>query len=82
MADEKKEIVVGGQRIPEWLVPFLKENAYNPGKDFLMNLVPQSRLEAILKNMALSSDETHNYFIEAGGNYFVDADGNKFCVAS
>ena len=35
--------------VPDWLVPFLTPYAYSPNRQFLRDLDPQSRVEAILK---------------------------------
>ena len=37
------------EQVPDWLRPFLTEDAYNPNLKFLQDLDPQSRVEAILK---------------------------------
>lgn len=42
-------------RIPEWLEPYLRANSYNPIKEDIVNLEPQSREEMLLKYIALYS---------------------------
>lgn len=34
---------------PDWLKPYIKDDAYMPTSDFIEKLDPQSRLEAMLK---------------------------------
>lgn len=75
------------QDIPKWLKPFLRNGAYSPDVQFLMDLVPQSRIEAILKYGFLSRLVTYGRFLvpestSSGAEYlnFIDADGNLFHV--
>lgn len=71
-------------RIPEWLKPYLNENAYNATKDDILRMVPQSREEVLLKYIALNTEEESNYqdFITSDDEDFIDADGLQFTVRS
>lgn len=64
--------------VPSWLRPFLKPNAYSPNRQFLVDLVPQSRVEAILKYGFLSLSESYLNLVDADGKTFLDSDGNIF----
>ena len=55
---------------PDWLKPFLKEGAFTPTRDFLSDLVPQSRLEAILKYGFLNLMSTYDNFLVEDGDLF------------
>lgn len=55
---------------PDWLKPFLKEGAFKPTRDFLSDLVPQSRLEAILKYGFLNLMSTYDNFLVEDGDLF------------
>lgn len=57
------------EEVPEWLRPWLRRNAYKPSTQFLHDLEPQSRIEAILKFGFLSA---------TSGGYFYDSDGKQF----
>lgn len=43
--------------VPDWLQPYMKDNAYIPSQEDIQNLEPQSREEVLLKYLCLSSDE-------------------------
>lgn len=66
--------------VPSWLRPFLKPGAYSPSKQFLVDLVPQSRIEAILKYGFLSATEVYSDLLDADGKNFIDADDKNFLV--
>lgn len=72
--------------IPDWLKPFLKNGAYTPDREFLRDLVPQSRLEAILKFAFLELQSEYEGFLVQDNDdpsqyeQFVDADNKKFMV--
>lgn len=74
------------ENIPKWLKPFLRNGAYSPDVQFLMDLVPQSRIEAILKYGFLSMLDFGRFLVpestSSGAEYlnFIDADGNLFHV--
>lgn len=44
--------------IPNWLQPFIDDNAYIPSQSDIQRLTPISREEVYLKYLCLSSDET------------------------
>lgn len=73
-------------QIPDWLKPYLKNGAYCPDREFLRDLVPQSRLEAILKYAFLELQSTYEGFLVQDENeptkynQFVDSDNKKFMV--
>lgn len=71
-------------RIPEWLRPYLDENAYTATKDDILRMVPQSREEVLLKYIALNTEEESNYqdFITSDDEDFIDVDGLQFTVRS
>lgn len=69
--------------IPEWLRPYLKQDSYNPPKQDITNLEPQSRSEMLLKYIILNSaggkyDDI--YFTTTDDEYFTDSDDNEFIV--
>lgn len=73
------------EEVPDWLRPFLKQDAYNPNQKFLEDLDPQSRVEAILKFgflALISGSSTDDGFFLVEGNYFVDSNSNFFKVPS
>ena len=42
--------------VPNWLEPFIKDNAYIPSQSDIQNLEPQSREEVFLKYLCLADD--------------------------
>lgn len=74
------------EEVPDWLRPFLKQDAYDPNKNFLEDLDPQSRVEAILKFgfLALINGEpsTDYDFFLVDGKYFVDSNDSFLMVPS
>lgn len=74
------------ENIPKWLKPFLRNDAYSPDIQFLMDLVPQSRIEAILKYGFLSMLDFGRFLVlessESGSSYsnFIDSNGDIFAV--
>ena len=40
--------------VPEWLKPYMKENAYIPTQSDIEGIEPQSRLEVFLKYIAIN----------------------------
>lgn len=70
--------------IPEWLKPYLKQNAYNPTRQDIINIEPQSRSEMLLKYMALyfsgGGDDKNIYFTTADDEDFADSDDKYFIV--
>lgn len=73
-------------RIPEWLEPYLKVNSYNPIKEDIVNLEPQSREEMLLKYIALYSsgggDDYDRYFVTSDDEDFVDFNDRYFIVTN
>lgn len=67
---------------PDWLKPFLKEGAFTPTRDFLSDLVPQSRLEAILKYGFLNQMSTYDNFLVKDGDLFITSEDQIFKVLS
>lgn len=65
---------MSNSRIPEWLRPYLDENAYTATKDNILRMVPQSREEVLLKYIALNIEEESNYqdFITSDDEDFID----------
>ena len=68
--------------IPNWLKPFLKPEAYKPTKEFVKDLVPQSRVEALLKYFIIQLTEKFDGFFDSDGKKFVTSDGLDFMVVS
>lgn len=81
---KEKEILE--EDLPNWFKPFLKPNAYTPTREFLRDLVPQSRLEAIVKWGFLELLSTYESFLvpneddETIYDKFLTADGENFMV--
>ncbi len=71
-------------RIPEWLSPYLNDDAYTATKDDILRMVPQSRKEVLLKYITLNTEEESNYqdFITSDDEDFIDVDGLQFTVTS
>lgn len=67
--------------VPSWLKPFLREGAYSPNLQFVQDLVPQSRIEALLKFMILESMVTYQNFLDADSSNFLTLDLKKFLVS-
>ena len=63
--------------IPDWLIPFLTPYDYSPNRQFLRDLDPQSRVEAILKFGFLELLSTYEGFLvsdgEIGFDNFIDS---------
>lgn len=73
------------EEVPDWLRPFLKQDAYNPNQKFLEDLDPQSRVEAILKFgfLSLINPPSTDYdFFLVNGEYFVDSNDSFLMVPS
>lgn len=72
------------QNVPKWLRPFLRTGAYSPDLQFLQDLVPQSRIEAILKFGFLGLLSKYGGFLvmseNVTGEYlnFIDSTGRVF----
>lgn len=70
--------------VPDWLVPFLTPYAYSPNRQFLRDLDPQSRVEAILKFGFLELLSTFEGFLVSDGgtvfDNFIDANNDIFMV--
>lgn len=71
--------------VPSWLRPFLTPYAYDPNRQFLRDLDPQSRLEAILKFGFLELLSTNEGFLvknEGSSIYdnFIDSNNEPFMV--
>lgn len=66
--------------VPNWLRPFLREDAYSPNLQFVQDLVPQSRIEALLKYMILELMVTHQNFLDADSKDFLTSDSQNFLV--
>lgn len=73
-------------RIPEWLEPYLRANSYNPIKEDIVNLEPQSREEMLLKYIAFYSsgggDDYDRYFVTSDDEDFVDFNDRYFIVTN
>lgn len=72
---------------PDWFKPFLKDDSFDPDLEFVENLEPQSRVEALLKFLILGQNikyEGFNVVEESGTGYieFYDLDGKLFNVKS
>lgn len=70
---------------PDWFKPFLKIDSFDPDLEFVENLDPQSRVEALLKFLILGMTyEVFNVVAESGTGYdeFYDLDGKLFKVKS
>ncbi len=65
---------MSNSRIPEWLRPYLDENAYTATKDNILRMVLQLREEVLLKYIALNIEEESNYqdFITSDDEDFID----------
>lgn len=44
--------------VPDWLRPYMRDDAYIPTQEDIEDLEPISREEVLLKYLCLSSDET------------------------
>lgn len=88
MTSQKTSIFFGGDHmyegIPDWLVPFLTPYAYSPNRQFLRDLDPQSRVEAILKFGFLELLSTYEGFLVSDGGIgfdnFIDSNNDIFMV--
>lgn len=74
------------EEVPSWLRPFLTPNAYDPKRQFLRDLDPQSRLEAILKFGFLELMSSEEGFLvrtnTAAIDNFIDSNGDTFMVVN
>ena len=83
LLNQKNKIMMFFDRCPpDWLKPFLKEGAFTPTRDFLSDLVPQSRLEAILKYGFLNQMSTYDNFLVKDGDLFITSEDQIFKVQS
>ena len=67
------------EEIPEWLRPFMRTDAYIPQRQFLHDLVPQSRIEAILKFGFLSLTPSA-YLYDSENQQFFTSDNRPIVV--
>lgn len=67
------------EEVPEWLRPWLRPDAYDPSAQFLHDLEPQSRIEAILKFGFLSM-VPNAYFYDSDGKQFYTSDNRPLVV--
>lgn len=74
------------ENVPDWLRPFLTPYSYSPNRQFLRDLDPQSRIEAILKFGFLELLSTFEGFLVSDGglefNNFIDSNGDIFMVVN